>query len=156
MGRPLTARTASLDHPHTTGTADARARRTRAVIDAGAADPPALRRDVHDLAVRAGFGDRAGDLTLAVAELLANALEHGRPPVVVEGWFDGRLVIEVTDSGAGMDRDAIWRTHPPGPSGDRGRGLWIVRQLVDVVTVRSGPEGTTVHVELSPEPHIGA
>jgi anti-sigma regulatory factor (Ser/Thr protein kinase) len=145
-----------LDHPPTTGTADARALGFRVTIDADPPDSPALRREVHALAVAAGFGERAADVTLALAELLANALEHGRPPVTVEGWFDGRLVVEVTDSGPGLDRDAIWRTHPPHPDGDRGRGLWIVRQLVDVVTVSSGPGGTSVHMELSPEPHIGA
>jgi len=121
-------------------------------------DPVAVvraRDDVRALAERAGFGERAGDVALAVAELLANAVEHGAPPVTVDAWFDGRLIIEVTDRGRGLDREAVWRRHPPPARGDRGRGLWIVRQLMDVVNVtRDG--GTRVHVELCPEPHIGA
>lgn len=114
-----------------------------------------VRDEVREMAVQAGFGDRATDVALALAELLANAVEHGEPPVTVEAWWDGRLVIEVSDAGCGLDRERVFRTHPPAPRGDRGRGLWIVRQLVDVLQIRN-VEGTCVHVELSPEPHIGA
>lgn len=128
----------------------------RARVDDNLAHVATVREEVRALAERAGFGERANDAALAVAELLANALEHGVPPVQIEAWCDGRLVVEVTDSGDGLDRDAVWRTHPPSPRGDRGRGLWIVRQLMDVVLVESGETGTRVHVELSPEPHIGA
>lgn len=115
-----------------------------------------LRERVRDLADRAGFGERANDVQLAVAELIANAQEHGDPPVEVEVWGDGRLVMEVRDSGGGLDHHEVWRRHPPAPNDHRGRGLWIVRQLMDVVVVRSGDDGTTIHVELSPEPHLGA
>ena len=40
--------------------------------------------------------------------------------------------------------------------GQRGRGLWIVRQLTDHVHVDTGPTGTTVRIELTHEPQIGA
>ncbi len=119
-------------------------------------DVAGVREDVRAMADRAGFGERANDAALAVAELLANAIEHGMAPVTVEAWCDGRLVVEVSDAGTGLDRDAVWRSHPPSPRGDRGRGLWIVRQLMDVVLVESGADGTRIHVELTPEPHIGA
>lgn len=120
------------------------------------AELPALRERIRGMAERTGFADRAADLTLAMAELIANAQEHGAAPVDVEVWADGRLVVEVRDRGTGLDRDTVWRSHPPSPHGRRGRGLWIVRQLMDVVLVRSGPDGTTIHVELSPDPHLGA
>ena len=115
-----------------------------------------LRERIRDLADRAGFGERANDVQLAVAELIANAQEHGGHPIEVEAWGDARLIMEVRDSGGGLDHHEIWRRHPPAPNDRRGRGLWIVRQLMDVVVVRSGDHGTTVHVELSPEPHLGA
>jgi len=118
-----------------------------------------LRQQVTRLATRGGFADRADDLALALVEVLANALEHGKPPVRVRAWLDGRLVIEVADQGSGFDL-AIVPDSPPTHHGHRGRGLWIVRQLVDVMKVRhatSGPsKGSTVRIELSPEPHIGA
>lgn len=115
-----------------------------------------VRSAVRDLAARSGFADRAGDLVLALDEVIANAQEHGRAPICVRAWADGRLVVEVSDVGAGFDRARVWSTHPPPPLGRRGRGLWIIRQLTDLVAITTGEHGTTVRIELSPEPHIGA
>lgn len=115
-----------------------------------------VRGDMRSLAERAGFGERAADVMLALDELIANAQEHGGPPVIVDAWADGRLVVEVRDSGRGFHSPDVWRSHPPRPLNSRGRGLWIVRQLADLVDVRSGPDGTWVRMELTHEPHIGA
>lgn len=115
-----------------------------------------VRTALRGMAQRAGFADRAGDLVLALDEVIANAQEHGRPPIGVRAWVDGRLVVEVSDVGPGFDRARVWSTHPPPPLGRRGRGLWIIRQLTDLVTIRSDEGGTTVRIELSPDPHIGA
>ena len=57
---------------------------------------------------------------------------------------------------AGSDREKVWSTHPPAPLGRRGRGLWIIRQLTDLVSISTGDDGTQVRMELSPDPHIGA
>jgi anti-sigma regulatory factor (Ser/Thr protein kinase) len=115
-----------------------------------------VRAAVRDMAERGGFSDRAGDLVLALDEVVANAQEHGRPPIEVSCWVDGRIVVEVSDVGGGFDRARVWETHPPEPYGPRGRGLWITRQLTDLVSILSGDRGTTVRIELSPDPHIGA
>jgi anti-sigma regulatory factor (Ser/Thr protein kinase) len=115
-----------------------------------------IRHDVRAIAVTSGFVDRAGDVALTLDELLANAQEHGSPPVDVEAWSDGRLIIEVFDRGVGFHQPDIWRKHPPEPSGSRGRGLWIVRQLADRVDVSSSPTGTRVRVEFTIDPGIGA
>jgi anti-sigma regulatory factor (Ser/Thr protein kinase) len=115
-----------------------------------------VRAAVRDMAERGGFSDRAGDLVLALDEVVANAQEHGRPPIEVSCWVDGRIVVEVTDVGGGFDRARVWETHPPEPYGPRGRGLWITRQLTDLVSILSGERGTTVRIELSPDPHIWA
>ena len=115
-----------------------------------------VRADVGDRAVRNGFPDRAGDLVLALDEVIANAQEHGRAPIAVEAWVDGRIVVEVSDVGNGFDRAQVWSAHPPTPYGQRGRGLWITRQLTDAVSIETGRQGTVVRIELSPDPHIGA
>ncbi len=115
-----------------------------------------VRAEVGDLAVRNGFPDRAGDLVLALDEVIANAQEHGRAPIDVRAWVDGRIVVEVSDVGTGFDRAQVWRAHPPTPYGQRGRGLWITRQLTDAVSIETGRRGTRVRIELSPDPHIGA
>lgn len=115
-----------------------------------------VRAAVRAIAERGGFSERASDLVLALDEVIANAQEHGRPPIKVSCWVDGRVVVEVSDVGDGFDRARVWDTHPPEPYGPRGRGLWITRQLTDLVSILSGERGTTVRLELSPDPHIGA
>lgn len=125
-----------------------------AVLNGGAGDVPPVRRAVRELAVANGFADRATDLSLALDELIANASEHGSPPITVETWYDGRIVLAVTDRGPGFDPRLPSRV--PETASDGGRGLWIVRQLADHVEIDSSAKGTTVRVELSHEPHIGA
>ena len=115
-----------------------------------------VRTALRGMAQRAGFSDRAGDLVLALDEVIANAQEHGLPPIGISAWVDGRLVVEVNDVGDGFDRLRVWSTHPPERYGPRGRGLWIARQLTDLVTIVTEPSGTTVRIELSPDPYIGA
>ena len=130
--------------------------RYRAALGTDPAEIAEVRAVVRDIAVRNGFPERAGDLVLALDEAIANAQEHGRPPIEVTAWVDGRLVVVVGDVGGGFDRARVWSTHPPPPLGRRGRGLWIIRQLTDLVSITTGDAGTQVRMELSPEPHIGA
>jgi serine/threonine-protein kinase RsbW len=120
------------------------------------AEVRAVRESIRAMAERAGFADRAADIELALDELVANAQEHGAPPIGVRAWADGRLVVEVSDAGGGFDYAGIRRSHPPEQLGRRGRGLWIVRQVVDNLGVRSEPGRTTVQIELCSEPQIGA
>jgi anti-sigma regulatory factor (Ser/Thr protein kinase) len=132
-----------------------RALRYRAEIT-GRGPSPGMRSEIHDIAVRTGFAERAADVAVAFTELVANAQQHGDPPYVVEAWWDGRLIIEVANRGTGLDHARALNPGPPAVDEVRGRGLWLVRNLVDVVDVRTGAERTVVRVELSPEPHIGA
>jgi anti-sigma regulatory factor (Ser/Thr protein kinase) len=85
------------------------------------------------------------DLVLAASESIANAAEHGSGlrstdkvaiSARVERRADGadEIVVFVRDQGRWKD---------PGPPADRGRGLLIMRGLVDDVRVVAG-EGTTV------------
>jgi len=120
------------------------------------AEVRAVRESIRAMAERAGFAERAADVELALDELVANAQEHGAPPIGVRAWADGRLVVEVSDAGEGFDYAGIRRSHPPERLGRRGRGLWIVRQVVDNLGVRSEPGATTVHIEICAEPQIGA
>jgi anti-sigma regulatory factor (Ser/Thr protein kinase) len=120
------------------------------------AEIPPVRVATRALAEENGFADRANDLVLALDEMMANAAEHGRPPITVSGWYDGRLVLTVADTGRGFDFPSILREHPPVMLGRRGRGLWIIRQVTDHAEVDVTAAGTTVRVELNHEPHIGA
>jgi anti-sigma regulatory factor (Ser/Thr protein kinase)/GAF domain-containing protein len=107
-------------------------------------------------AARQRFGDwlvtlalpaeRHSDLLLAVNEAMGNAIEHGSgadPDRVVQveaGVRAAQLLISVTDSGRWQERDAA--------SADRGRGLLIMRRLVNKVEIGRGPRGTTVTLEV--------
>ncbi len=130
--------------------------RYRAALGDDPAEIAEVRAAVHGIAVDEGFADRASDLVLALDEVIANAQEHGQAPIAVEAWVDGRLVVEVSDVGDGFDRAQVWKTHPPEPFGRRGRGLWIARQLADIVTIDCASGRTRVRIELSPDPQIGA
>jgi anti-sigma regulatory factor (Ser/Thr protein kinase) len=84
----------------------------------------------------------AFELVLAVSEACANAVEHPvsrrSASVEVDGALNrGELVLSVRDAGG-------WRD-PPAP-GDRGRGLPIMRLLVDGVDVVRSSDGTEVRL----------
>jgi anti-anti-sigma factor len=103
------------------------------------ADPTRLsgvRREVAAWAHTAGISDELiGDLTLALGEALANAVEHAYPEGstgecrwAVERELDGGLRVHVEDRGT-------WRP-PPADRGHRGRGLELIAALAEDVDVR--------------------
>lgn len=84
--------------------------------------------------------DEVFDITLSASEAAANAIEHayggaGEATFTVRCEQEGRqITITVRDAGR-------WRTTPP-PGG--GRGLEIMRFLLDSVTIDSDDQGTVV------------
>jgi anti-sigma regulatory factor (Ser/Thr protein kinase) len=90
------------------------------------------------------------NLVFAASELTANSVQHGGGHGRIVAWGGaGSAVLEVRD--AGLIRDPlVGRVRPGLDEGARGRGLWLIEQLCDLVQIRSGPEGTVVRV------HTGA
>jgi PAS domain S-box-containing protein len=80
------------------------------------------------------------EILTATGEAAANAIEHGGaitggPPFEVAGLLDdGAVEIRVSDKGS-------WRA---GKRAEGGRGLILMRALMDSVDVDPGPDGTTV------------
>ncbi|HEX4692307.1 MAG TPA: SpoIIE family protein phosphatase, partial [Solirubrobacteraceae bacterium] len=79
------------------------------------------------------------DIVVALQEACANAIEHAYGPgpadFSVEAECDGgRVVVTVRDAGG-------WR---PPRGRDRGRGIPLMKALMDTVEVRQTDEGTTV------------
>lgn len=108
-----------------------------------------VRRYAADLAARAGLDhERAADVVTIVNEAATNAVEHGGGRGTARIWTDeSRLIIEVT-SPEGPGIDPLAGHLPPDPHGRRGRGMWMIRQLADLVELRPDQPGATVRMHL--------
>lgn len=119
----------------------------------GAHDVFALRRWARETAAACGLWEkRVEEVVLAVNEAATNAVEHGGGVGTVCAWAEElRLVIEVRNA-AGRIPHLLTGYLPPDPGGVRGRGLWLMRRLVDLVEIRHRNPGVTVrlHVWLIP------
>ncbi|WP_188112961.1 SpoIIE family protein phosphatase [Mycobacterium simiae] len=84
-----------------------------------------------------------GDIVLAVGEAATNAVEHAVREAdhdveltVTAEVIDTALAVTVTDNGRWLP--------PPAASGNRGRGIALMKALVDRAAVTPTPAGTTV------------
>ncbi|HEX5202338.1 MAG TPA: SpoIIE family protein phosphatase [Actinoplanes sp.] len=99
-----------------------------------------LRRRLEDFLTGNGVPeDDVFDLTVAVSEAAANAIEHPVDPLeplitVAASIEPGAVVVTVRDTGT-------WR--PAGEGGYRGRGLSLIGALTSLAVLRE-PSGTTV------------
>ena len=108
---------------------------------------PGVRRRLNGWLTALGMGEQDRvSVMVAVGEACANAAEHayrgtepGLMSVTAAVDVDGVLTVTVRDQGT-------WRT-PDRDPGDRGRGLMIMRQLVDGVVLEE-EQGTTVTLSL--------
>ena len=108
----------------------------------GPGGPGDLRRGLRDqLTAQAVDPAEVESVVLAVNEAAANAIEHGYRDGATAGvevrarLEDESLVVVVRDRGT-------WRDGPIDPT--RGRGLEMMRMLMDAVDVQAGMTGTTV------------
>ncbi|MFG1943853.1 anti-sigma factor RsbA family regulatory protein [Nonomuraea sp. NPDC048826] len=114
------------------------------------ADLAAMRRRVARRAFALGAARELRErLLLAAHEVAANAVEHGGGHGRILLWLDGgTLLCEVDDPGR-MNAPYAGYLPPAFPT-DRGHGLWVVRQLCDLVEVRTGDTGTCLRLHLRP------
>ncbi len=104
-----------------------------------------LRRWLDDHGVSS---DDALDITLACSEACANAVEHpgrpGRQAFEIEARReDGELLLEVRDFGS-------WTTAQAGST--RGRGIAMIRKIMDSVEIISRSDGTKIVMHRSLRP----
>ncbi|GLY99439.1 sensor histidine kinase [Actinoplanes sp. NBRC 103695] len=112
------------------------------------ADPlPGRARDAVRAAGHEGISrDEIEDLVVAVSEVVTNAMLYGRAPIRMRVWSGpDRVVAEVTDTGPGP-KDPFAGLLPIGPEGPGGRGLWIVNQSCNHVTMARDPDGFTLRL----------
>jgi serine/threonine-protein kinase RsbW len=105
----------------------------------------AVRRTFRRWVDRLLTDDAAQDLTLAVYEALANAVEHAFTEHQAPGSIrlraivaDDQITVTITDNGS-------WR-RPRDSGGYRGRGLPLIHQLTSEAYVVPSPYGTTVRL----------
>jgi anti-sigma regulatory factor (Ser/Thr protein kinase) len=112
----------------------------------------AVRQVVAEAARAAGCDhDRVEDLVVAVNEVATNAVEHGTGDARLDVWTGPAtrgLVCEVHDGG--RLADPLPGLRAPHPSDPRGRGLWIARQLCDLLHVWGDDTGTHVRIRALP------
>jgi len=125
-------------------------------------DLGAIERSVDYLLDRcraAGFAEDRLRLNfrVGVAEALANAMMYGnaRDPakrVTLEAWCSSEVVrVRVTDQGSGFDpRTLPDPTLPQNRAQPRGRGVFLIRQLMD--RVEFNEQGNSIDMMLLAEP----
>lgn len=114
-----------------------------------AASVPFARRLLLGAMETAGVDpDICYDLSVALSEACANAVEHGghgagasAAAYQVTAYLDGeRCRIEVSDSGPGFEEEGPRPVVPdPGVEAESGRGLMLIQKLADHVRVDNLP-----------------
>lgn len=107
-------------------------------------DMGALPRARHSLADWLGQVRLAenvvADLVTAAGELCANAVRAATSEAELTARVEAHsVVVEVIDDGDSADIELP--EEPPSPHLESGRGLYLVRQLVDVLWIRQLPDG---------------
>lgn len=110
-----------------------------------------LRRSVHRVLADSCLDrDAAEDFVLAIDEIVANAAEHGVPPVDVRLWSSqDRLLCAVTDRGSCFDDLLAGYGPAHGDMAVGGMGLWLARRSVDSLVAAPAEEsgsGCTVRL----------
>jgi serine/threonine-protein kinase RsbW len=121
---------------------------------------PLVRTICRDAMNRLGVtADCQGDVALALTEACANVVQHAggvSDYQVTIAFVDGTCHIRVIDNGGGIDVSDSNRTQTI-LEDDNGRGIVLMRLLVDRVAFDSRPEdGTIVHLEKHLELQEGA
>jgi len=94
------------------------------------------------LSAQGAAADETNDIVLAIGELASNACIHASPMVIGTFSVDARMVDGVIHVVVGDQ--GHWR--PPYDRGG-GRGLTIVRAMVDSLSIDTDDHGTRAHIE---------
>ena len=106
------------------------------------------RRRAGETARRLGLDPADARLAeVAAGEVIANAFRHGVPPGRVRVWRDAGAVMMRVDSGGPGPAVAVAGFRPPDLAAEGGAGLWVARQIADVVHVETRRDGTTVEMQ---------
>jgi anti-sigma regulatory factor (Ser/Thr protein kinase) len=112
----------------------------------GPAELASVRKRAEQFGRTSGLSEsRTVDLKLAVGEAAANAIRHGGGAGKISLWSDGfSVIVEIRDSG--RLPDPLAGRFRPATAATRGRGLWLMHQLCDLVEL--GPGVIRLHMAL--------
>ena len=103
--------------------------------------------------------DQTDNLAIAVTEAVGNAIVHGnkkdpKKSVTIQYKLNPKSIrVSVTDEGKGFNPDRI--ANPLDPDNimkESGRGIFILKQLMDEVRFDFSDRGTTIHMILKIKP----
>lgn len=118
--------------------------RTAMDISSDLAELAPVREAIVDRAAAWGATVDRHVLALLVTEVLANAMEHGAPPIAVSvDWDERRLRVEISDASHAQPV----RRQPSLRDAD-GRGIWLVDHNASAWGVEQRSGGKTVWFEL--------
>ncbi|WP_326999877.1 ATP-binding protein [Dactylosporangium sp. NBC_01737] len=107
------------------------------------------RRVLRQLHLAGLSGRRADGFLIAVAEILANAVEHGGGSGMIELRHEGDLLdCDICDEGPGLPPGADG-THLAAPTDERGRGLHLAHMLCDQVVHHRVVTGTRITLTIA-------
>jgi len=106
------------------------------------------------IASAAGFDESTvDDISIALTELVNNAIHHGNKndsnkTVTVSFEVDDKKIsISISDQGAGFSPNAVSDPiHPDNLMADNGRGIYLVKALMDEVDYNISETGTKVTI----------
>jgi len=102
---------------------------------------------LRSLAIHAGFSEtQAAEMTVAMSEAYTNVIQHANTSWVTVRFAlePNALTIEVEDDGEGFDTAIL--DQPYTPEREVGRGMHLIRSLMDTVECQSSPMGTLVRM----------
>lgn len=123
------------------------------------AQPPYVglaRRLLRTTALHNGFSElQANEMAVAVSEAYTNVILHANTPWVTLRYAVDpyAMTIEVEDDGEGFDLTIL--DQPYVPTSSVGRGVHLIRNLMDTVECQSTPMGTVVRMTKEKEPPPG-
>jgi serine/threonine-protein kinase RsbW len=95
--------------------------------------------------------DQCDNMAIAITELVNNAIMHAHKQdsakkVVIRVRYEvDRVVVSIIDEGTGFDPEEVANpTDPQNLWKQNGRGIFLVRNLIDEVEINSSPNGTEI------------
>ncbi len=95
--------------------------------------------------------DQSDNMAIAITELVNNGIIHankfspGKKVTIKVVYYADRVTVSVIDQGSGFDPAEIGNpTDPANLWRQNGRGIFLVKNLIDEVEINPTAEGTTV------------